>query len=442
MLKYVISMGSSRNKELFFSEVESLVRSWRLAKEIQLIKVEKGSKHFQFYYGLGIVTEDIDKTAINDPSSDLYKFLRENVSKIGSVSFSPGTKSPHLYTEDEIKGFLTGKLEWKNFNYDIRYEFDDIESGNNDFRIEYIQENENQILGSENFQKLLWWASAYGGGSFESFDNACKELELIGEYRSAWTILRSLVNLGHAEIIKSDNGIHWKIRESMLIKHADGSNFSLIGKQTPAFIESLYKEAGVSKEDIIENDFSISFNSDSESINDLSLELIDSNHSALVDSIPSINKWMENIDEDIYISKKATVENTSFYLFDGKNFKKYPDQKERTLGLYRIDKNGFSKYRFFDGGKWVNSDLTDLKYLDYHFKEANKKARYDSNERSLYVEERFKWPQIYEQILISASCKLPKRFFSGGRSLLKYENISNNLMQIISEKLKIQITTQ
>ena len=441
MLKYVIISTLASNKQIFFNNIEATVRVHKLTKEIQLIKVEKGAKGGQFYYGLGIVTDDTEQSSVDDVEGRLYRFLRHNRS-LGTVTPSPGGLLPHLFSEEEIKTFLTGKLEWRNFNYDIRFEIDEdyIWTNESDFRVEH----EGEELSSENFDKLLWWASARGGGSYEAFEQACRELDLLGDYVTPWSILMKLVLLGHAEITRDTKGFAWSIVPTTAVKKdATKDNYFLVGKQTPKLLLNLEQSSLMKIDKNSNSGFEPILLKLSEDGSLASHQINKIENAAIIRAkyLPNIKDWIKNLEIDPFISTRAVVIETDFSLYDGKKFKPYQKDKERVLGFYRIEKREkYIKHRFFDGGYWLAGSYADLRFLDYHYKlKSIKKVLYDNHKKLLLVEERFKWPLMYERAIVLASGKLPKRSLRNNASYLIYENISKELLQMLSEKLEIKV---
>ena len=437
MLKYVIVSVASKNKEQFFNIIETLVRQAELTKDIQLIKVEKGVRGSLFYYGLGIVIDDYNQEYIDDTDSDLYKFLTFNKRQLGQVQ-RDSRPYPRLFSEDDIKGFLTGKLRWKNFNYDIRFEIDDSWSQEADFRIEH--DNETEEI-SENYTKLLWWTSALGSGSFEIFNQACNELGLIREHVTAWSILKKFVLLGHAEVSQGSEGYSWSIVPTSIVKkNKNKDEYFLVGRQTPKSIDDL-KKLSLINEDIESTNFLPL------QLGNIDDEILVKNHIMKIDNaalkraefLPDINTWISNLEEDPFISIRADVEGTKFFLFDGKTFRPFEANMERTLGFYKIEKEeAYTKYRFFNGGSWVSGPYADLRFLDAHYKQE-KEILYDSRKEFLFLEQRFKWPLAYERALVLASGNLPMRALINNRSFLRFNNITRDLLDILCSKLEVNI---
>ncbi|NJO94221.1 MAG: hypothetical protein HC820_07470 [Hydrococcus sp. RM1_1_31] len=75
---------------------------------------------------------------------------------------------------------------------------------------------------------MLYWLSAVGNGTWESFKNACKVMKLENPQR----ILRRFKLLGHIE--SSSNGKYWSVAPTALVRiksQSEHPEFILCGQQ-------------------------------------------------------------------------------------------------------------------------------------------------------------------------------------------------------------------
>ena len=281
------------------------------------------------------------------------------------------------------------------------------------------------------------------GGSFEIFNQACNELGLIRDYVTAWSILKKLVLLGHAEITRESEGFSWSIIPTSLVqKNKSKNEYFLVGRQTPKFIMMLGKSS-LKQKNKVESSGLLPLQLDK--IDD---EILENDHIMKIenaalrraDLLPDINTWINNLEVDPFISTKANVEDTKFFLFEGKSFRPFEENRERTLGFYKIEKEErYTKYRFFNGGSWISGPYADLRFLDSHYKQE-KEILFDSKKEIFFLEQKFKWPLMYERALVLASGRLPARTLINNRSFLRYENITRDLLDLLCSKLEVNIS--
>src|SRR5690606_5851188 len=122
---------------------------------------------------------------------------------------------------DINRSFLAGTFDWESFNEPIAFE-----SGTTDEEEVIDEVAEDEGGDDASLDKLLWWCSAKGEGSYASFKEACKTLGL-GEQgdSSPWQYARKLLLLGHIEVAGSGPKFGWGITPPALVVTYHGSAY-------------------------------------------------------------------------------------------------------------------------------------------------------------------------------------------------------------------------
>lgn len=90
------------------------------------------------------------------------------------------------------------------------------------------------VESAEAFNKLLYWLSARGSGTWQAFCDACEALKIAVKPRR---VFRRLRLLGHVEYL--DHGKRWQVCPPRVACSADGSYSYLIGQRTPSMLQTL-----------------------------------------------------------------------------------------------------------------------------------------------------------------------------------------------------------
>ena len=112
--------------------------------------------------------------------------------------------------------------------------------------------------------------------------------------------------------------------------------------------------------------------------------------------------------------------------------------------MYRLTKrekkNPYQIVLYLDqpNQRWLRGDWYGLRFLAYHSAKRQFEVKYDSRANEVLIPVEEHWPLLYERALVLASGMLPIRDKSF--RWLKYTNISNELVQLLAEKLSITIT--
>ena len=186
------------------------IRKNKLGYVMQRICVEPSKSRGEFYFFIGIQSHQIGELP-----TEVKQF--ETWLDLNRISVFPGSE---LVTCDELT------RSWLKREIDIMYTrqistaeiFHEVIS-ENPFDLSAIPHPDETYRQAYNH--LLYWLSANGEGSWQSFRNACAQLSL-DQHDEPRHIFRRLRLLGHVEYL--DNGQRWAVCPSCLVSN------SIIGK--------------------------------------------------------------------------------------------------------------------------------------------------------------------------------------------------------------------
>ena len=87
--------------------------------------------------------------------------------------------------------------------------------------------------------------------------------------------------------------------------------------------------------------------------------------------------------------------------------------------------------------RWLRGDWYGLRFLAYNAAELDFEVQYDSSANDIWIPVDERWPMLYERALVLASGILPHR--AENTKWLRYSGISNELVQLLTEKLNVSI---
>ena len=460
--KYV-AVRTVGNPEYVLDRIRQAVQAERRTRIIPAVKFERrisGRRSSrEFYFFLAVEGEGID--------------CLDLVQTIFSQWNLPGTIIPELLTPDQIQSMVSrtelGTIssfelpyisEWSNDvddPFDLSHTFSNTESTSDT----PLRERSDQFywlsanaasdtsLGKRSDQ-LLHWLSANAEGTWQTFARVCSVLRLVDDVKETQSIFRRLILLGHIE--SSENGQNWSICPTALVQCAtDQDVYILTGQQTPILVEQLmehYKVEllpqlnyqgpscvgvnGIFTDDVALNGFNIVY------AGTVSVQL--------AQLLPDLEGWkgiLPAIDRLSTTTYNIEIWNGTRYI-QCDNFYERNGRYCGDPGLYRLTKraenNPCQIVFYFDepNQRWLRGDWYGLRFLTYNSAGRKFKVKYDSSASELIIPVEEHWPLLYERALVLASGMLPAR--DKNFRWLKYTNISNELVQLLTEKLNITIT--
>jgi hypothetical protein len=289
---------------------------------------------------------------------------------------------------------------------------------------------------SINCDRLLYWLSALGSGTWDSFTKVCDTLQIDEPKR----ILRRLRLLGHIE--SSVNGKRWSVAPTTLVKiesNSDNPEYILCGQRSLKLLDHLKKYAqlkfipqpgGAAPHCIrlqVCDPHLITKNSDFPVVNvgEASLQL--------AELLPDIKIWQEQLTTlpgivpSLYQWQKFNCQTNQFE-------ESYPEE----TGLYELRREANPNYRrtlFYDRERnaWLQGDWYGLRFLCLQHSGQECRAHYNGDTNRLTIKDTQRWPEIYELALVLASGLLPSYQTSG----LGYENAGVEQVVLLSDRLYV-----
>ena len=420
-----------------FDRIRQAVRAENLMRTIPAVKFER-KPHGQFYVFLAV--EDTEAIQIPDGIQTVLQHagLRgKPLWPIEPASIKSMTGSTELETHS--LNVLTYISLWFNDSGDP-------------FDLSATSSDERDIgdpsLG-ERYDRLLHWISANAEGTWQTFARVCDVLQLADDTNSARSIFRRLILLGHIE--SSGDGQKWAICPTTLVQcAADPDVCFLTGQQTPKLIKQLkehwevenipqpsyqgpscVKVHGVPSADASDNGFR--------------LERVGVASVHLARLLPNLEGWKDTLT----IIDRISTANYNIEIWNGSRFTSCDTFYERDgqyvgkSGMYRLtrgeDANAYQIVLYLDrpNQRWLRGDWYGLRFLAYDAAERDFEVGYDSSANDILIPVDERWPLLYERALVLASGILPHR--AENPRWLRYSVVSNELVQLLTEKLNVSI---
>ena len=303
---------------------------------------------------------------------------------------------------------------------------------------------------SERYDRLIYWLSTNAEGTWQTFAKACTILQLAEDVKDARSIFRRLILLGYIE--NSDNGQKWSICPTALVQCAtDQAVYFFTGQQTPKLIGHLreHYDVEILPQSSYQGPSCVKVNgifTGDVTLNGFNIVHAGTVSVQLAELLPDLEGWKDILPA---IDRLGTT-TYSIEIWNGKRYIQCDNFYERNgrycgdSGLYRLTKqaenNPYQIVLYFDepNQRWLCGDWYGLRFLAYDSAGRDFGARYDSSANEILIPVEEHWPLLYERTLVLASGMLPLR--DKNFRWLKYTNISNELVQLLAEKLNITIT--
>ncbi|MEH1768412.1 MAG: hypothetical protein V7L27_29600 [Nostoc sp.] len=419
------------NPQELIEQISKQVQRHNLGNFVPLLRVEKGVKSRKpFYFFLAL--ESLQKGDIpTEVQSTLLKlpFFKSTI---------PGNPS---FSYEQIKPMVGVAHDVYEYTNNIPYQpVQELTCDNPFDLIESVSINNSfiDIDISRRYEQLLYWLSALGGGTWESFKKGCEVLQLQEPKR----ILRRLRLLGHIE--SSLDGKRWSAAPATLVKinsQLNSQEFILCGQRCISWLTQLEKYAEiiplsqptgnappcirlkVNERNRITEQFPIIDTGDISS--------------RLADILPDMTIWQQSLR-----SVPGIVPSLYEWMrFDGNDFVERTFQNE--TGMYQMwnrEGSDFSRMTLFyeaETDTWLQGDWYGLRFLALHYSDRLLIAHYDSTTARLAIPFSQRWPELYERALVLASGFVPIYHKTEQNLWLIYENIAPNLAEKLTKKLYI-----
>lgn len=439
----------AKNRQVKADRFAEQVRQHKLGKYIPVMRVEKGQKSGEFYLFLAI--ESQAPSELPDAVQKVLPHLRTLGTPI------PKTDSPILesFTLEEIRRMVGVEHTVHDYARLIPYVPCKPRMLSNPFThqdleiAEHDADVERKLLRSRRYDRLLLWLSAAGSGSWQTFQNVCHALGLEGRHDAPTQVLRRLRLLGHIET--SPDRSHWSATPTTLVlpdARDDEHTLFLCGLRDNATLQVLRKIAHIEEipQPTGEAPARVFIHA---SDRNLFLARIVRNHPMrwawadraalrLSQVLPSLTDWKHTLEVLPYF----TPYQYQAKRFDGSRFVE-TDFDKRVNGFYQFwmrkqntsasDQPACTLFYDAECERFLRGDWYGLRFLTLQTSGRACPVTYYPSSSRLAIPQHWRWPELYERVLVLASGKLPVVLDKH----LVYESISPSILSELKTKLNL-----
>ena len=420
------------------------VRNSGLYATVPLVKFEKNPKR-QFYVFLAV-----DAADGADIPAEVYSLL-QGVG-LPCHQFPP-------FRPEEIKSMTQNGVDLHSFIQIPRLPLPEDDPGDplDHSDAPWPPDEERPELSSQ-FERLLYWASALGGGTFPAFIQACQTLQVVGSPADARSVFRRLRLLGHIE--SSADGQRWSAAPAAFVRFPGrpDSGF-LAGQRTPALLPRLGDDwiaagttqpghQGPPRLELTAGRWpEYPGGPDEAAVADAGIAA-----TRLAELLPDLAGWQASLD----IMPKLPLASFEMERWQEGGFQPCEPVYERegryygASGMYRLSRqdrgrsNPYTLTLFFDepGQRWLRGDWYGLRFLAAAAAldgapQPLTEVVHLSGDAALLLPAAQRWPLLYERALTLASGLLPGP--APNRQWLQYPGIPLELAQTLCRKLGVPL---
>jgi hypothetical protein len=417
------------NPKQLVEQISKQVQQYNLSQVVPLLRMEKGVEpRKQFYFFLAIES--------TQPGQIPTEVIQSHLLELNY--FNKAIPGAECFNYEQIKSMVGTAHDVHDYTHNIPYQPKPV-SYDNPFYFMTLSNrpsstNNNEEM-SRRYERLLYWLSALGGGSWESFKKACQSLDLTEPKR----ILRRFKLLGHLE--SSADGSKWSMAPIALVEvssQSESQEFMLCGQRSLNLVQRLEQLATVKNQANAPPCIQLAHNVSDQIKAEFSMIDAGNASSKLADILLDIDTWQQSLR-----NLQGIV--PSFYdwkYFDGNDFVDCISPKE--TGLYQLSprekNNTFYRTLFYDqaNNRWLQGDWYGLRFLAL-YRDSCCIAHYNKTTENLAIPLEQRWPEIYERALVLASGLLPTYQRTEQSGWLIYECISPKLVTQLTDKLKVRL---
>ncbi|OAD23932.1 hypothetical protein THIOM_000219, partial [Candidatus Thiomargarita nelsonii] len=411
------------NPKQLVEQISKQVQQYNLSQVVPLLRMEKGVEpRKQFYFFLAIES--------TQPGQIPTEIIQSHLLELNY--FNKAIPGAERFNYEQIKSMVGTAHDVHDYTHNIPYQPKSVNS-DNPFDFMILSHSPSSLLAdneemSRRYERLLYWLSALGGGSWESFKKACQSLDLTEPKR----ILRRFKLLGHLE--SSADGARWAMSPTALVKTQE---FVLCGQRSLKLVQRLEQLATVNLKNQADAPPCIHIQlANSKNVSYLidqikaEFSMIDAGESSsqLANLLPNIDIWQQSLKN----LQGIVPSSYDWKYFDGNDFVDCISPKE--TGLYQLSprekNNTFYRTLFYDqaNNRWLQGDWYGLRFLAlYYNQDISCIVHYDKTTENLAIPSEQRWPEIYERALVLASGLLPTYQGTEQSRWLIYERISPKL---------------
>lgn len=414
------------NSKQLVEQISEQVQRYNLSNFVPLVRVERGAKRRTFYFFLAI-----ESTQPGEVPTEVQSSL------LRLPFFQYPIKGNPSFTYEQIKSMVGAAHSIYDYTNPIPYQPVEKVTYDNPFdliaSLPINQSSTDIETLSHRYEQLLFWLSALGSGTWESFKKACEALNLEEPKR----ILRRFRLLGHIE--SSLDGSRWSTAPDALVKvESQSSEFLLCGQRNLNLLRQLEQYAVLTSSYQPRGDappcIRLQLTNPNAIRNQFPIIAAGRASSQLAEILPNLATWQQSlrgiqgIVSSLYEWKR----------FDGNNFVSCISPSE--TGMYQMwttETSAHPRHTLFydqESDWWLQGDWYGLRFLALQHNGQECIARYNIATGCLAILVSQRWPEIYERALVLASGRLP----AYQSSWLLYENVGFKVARQLTEKLNVK----
>lgn len=431
------------NPKELVEQISKKVQDYNLSQYVPILRLEKGAKARKpFYFFLAIESEEVGAIPSEVSDSNLIKL------PLLKIPAAPG--SP-CFTYEQIKSMVGVAHDIHDYTNPIPYQTSQKFTNDNPFdwiaspSINKPSSNVDEL--SQRYEQLLYWLSALGSGTWESFKKACDALGLEEPKR----IFRRFRLLGHIE--SSLDGSRWSTAPTALVEvrsESDSQEFILCGQRSKHLLEKLQQYTTVKLSNQVRGDAPPDVRLQLDSLEELDytveqvgnqfgITIINAGNASLklATVLPDLTTWkqglrrLQGIVPSLYEWKRFDGNDfveCSFFCITGM-YQMFPTEE--------IDRPCLTLFYDSETDTWRQGDWYGLRFLALHYGNHQCIAHYDPTAARLAIPFSQRWPELYERALVLASGRLPSYQRTEQSLWLIYENVGLALVEQLTKKLDI-----
>ncbi|MGY2765952.1 hypothetical protein ACVWZU_001011 [Thermostichus sp. MS-CIW-26] len=282
---------------------------------------------------------------------------------------------------------------------------------------------------SQACERLLWWLSAAGSGSWETFQAVCDRLDLPQPRR----LLRRLQLLGHLTV--AQDGKRWYMQPPSL-QPVGENRYVLYGQRNAALQKDLRQLGRL--EEILQprRNAPACWQFEPQADVATAIAKLQVSYPTLticpVEAPPQWADWVAGLS----VVDWVPLHRYRLKRYDGSTFADVPTAEE--TGFYELHEEGSQRQHalFYDREQntWYSSEWYGLRFLALTcLRPGELVVNYHPNSQELTIPSSQRWPLAYERYLVMQSGCLPD--YNPDTGELIYRNITPTVWQLIGERL-------
>jgi hypothetical protein len=398
--------------------LQKVVNRANLADVVSHVRIEKGvKKKGEYYFCLGI-----NPTARPDwvsQQNELKKLLRVVI----------GINKVQEFCWEDIRHMVGIAYDLGEDTQPLKYFSVARPPKVNPLSLETPIAESSEGDRSQACERLLWWLSAAGSGSWETFQAVCDRLDLPQPRR----LLRRLQLLGHLTV--AQDGKRWYMQPPSL-QPVGENRYVLYGQRNAALQKDLRQLGRL--EEILQprRNAPACWQFEPQADVATAIAKLQVSYPTLticpVEAPPQWADWVAGLS----VVDWVPLHRYRLKRYDGSTFADVPTAEE--TGFYELHEEGSQRQHalFYDREQntWYSSEWYGLRFLALTcLRPGELVVNYHPNSQELTIPSSQRWPLAYERYLVTQSGCLPD--YNPDTGELIYRNITPTVWQLIGERL-------